>query len=77
MKAKARKILLIYSNDLTVVMVTLEAKRPSLLLVGTAIDGSYNTGTLLQLAVEQDMADLLSRKVSLTKQLVHQTRGKR
>ncbi|OUE36660.1 hypothetical protein BZY95_22105 [Billgrantia desiderata SP1] len=71
MKGRARKILLIYPNDLSVVMITLEAKRPSLLLIGTAINGSYNTGTLLQLAVEQDMANLLPREVSLSKQLVH------
>jgi hypothetical protein len=63
MKGKARKILLIYPNDLSV-MIILEAKRTSLLLVGAAINGSYNTATLPQLAVEQDMADLLPREVS-------------
>jgi hypothetical protein len=67
----ARKILIIYPNNLGVIMITLEAKRPSLLLVRTAINSSDNTSALLQLAVEQDVADLLPREVSLSKQLVH------
>jgi hypothetical protein len=71
MKARARKILVIYPNDLTVVMITLEAERPSLLLVWTAINSPDNTSALLQLAVEQDVTDLLPREIPLRKQFVH------
>jgi hypothetical protein len=74
MKGMARKILLIHPDNLSlVIMITMEAKRPSLLLVGTAINGSNNTGAFLQLTVEQNMAHLLPREVSLRKQLVHET----
>lgn len=52
MEARARKIFLIHPNDVSAVMTILEANKPSSLLVGTAIHSSYNTGTLLQLAVE-------------------------
>lgn len=63
-----------YSNDVSVIVIALEAKRPSRLLVEVATNSFHILSTHLQLTLIQDTADVLSKGMPLRNRLVHSTR---